>query len=57
MLSRCLETTSGRHAGIRADLTLLEVEPGFPVTLVYGANEVHYVVNVLKLEVVPIGHS
>ena len=36
---------------------LIEVEPGFPVTLVYGANEVHYVVNVLKLELVPIGHS
>jgi hypothetical protein len=36
---------------------LIEVEPGFPVTLVYGANEVRYVVNVLKLELVPIGHS
>ena len=36
---------------------LIEVEPGFPVTLVYGANEVHYVVNVLKLELVPLGHS
>jgi hypothetical protein len=42
----------------RQDLCqLIEVEPGFPVTLVYGANEVHYVVNVLKLELVPIGHS
>ena len=36
---------------------LIEVEPGFPVTLVYGANEVHYVVNVLKLELAPLGHS
>ncbi len=36
---------------------LIEVEPGFPVTLVYGANEVHYVVNVLKQELVAIRHS
>jgi hypothetical protein len=33
---------------------LVEVEPGFPVTLVYGANEVHYVVNVLKQDLVAI---
>jgi hypothetical protein len=36
---------------------LIEVEPGFPVTLVYGANEVHWVVNVLKQELVAIAHS
>jgi hypothetical protein len=35
---------------------LVEVEPGFPVTLVYGPNEVHYVVNVLKQELVAIHH-
>jgi len=36
---------------------LLEVEPGFPVTLTYGFKEVRYTVNVLKLELVPLGHS
>jgi len=33
---------------------LIEVEPGFPVTLVYGAKEVHYVVNVLKQDLVAL---
>lgn len=36
---------------------LLEVEPGFPVTFVYGANEVRYTVNVLKIEPVPLGRG
>jgi hypothetical protein len=36
---------------------LIEVEPGFPVTFVYGENEVHYTINVLKVEPVVIGHS
>lgn len=36
---------------------LLEVEPGFPVTFVYGANEVHYTINVLKIDLVVVGHS
>jgi hypothetical protein len=36
---------------------LLEVEPGFPVTFVYGLNEVHWRVNVLKVEPVVTGHS
>lgn len=36
---------------------LIEVEPGFPVTFVYGANEVHYTVNVLKVTLVVTGHS
>lgn len=31
---------------------LLEVEPGFPQTFVYGANEVRYTINVLKIVVV-----
>ncbi len=31
---------------------LIEVEPGFPVTFVYGENEVHYTINVLKLDLV-----
>ncbi len=29
---------------------LLEVEPGFPETFVYGANDVRYKINVLKIE-------
>jgi hypothetical protein len=36
---------------------LLEVEPGFPETFVYGDNDVRYKVNVLKIEAVPVGHS
>lgn len=36
---------------------LIEVEPGFPVTFVYGPNEVHYTVNVLKVEPVVTGHA
>jgi hypothetical protein len=36
---------------------LIEVEPGFPVTFVYGANEVRYTINVLKFGLVVTGHS
>ena len=36
---------------------LLEVEPGFPVVLTYGENEVKYTVNVQKLGLVVTGHS
>ena len=36
---------------------LIEVEPKFPITFVYGANEVHYTFNVLKMELVVTGHS
>lgn len=36
---------------------LIEVEPGFPVTFVYGENEVHYTINVQKVELVVTGHS
>ncbi len=36
---------------------LLEVEPGFPVVLTYGENEVRYTVNVIKFELVVTGHS
>lgn len=36
---------------------LLEVEPGLPETFVYGANDVRYKINVLKIEPVPTGHS
>ena len=36
---------------------LIEVEPGFPAVFVYGANEVHYTVNVLKIEPVATGET
>ena len=36
---------------------LIEVEPGFPVTFVYGANEVRYTINVHKIELVVIGRA
>lgn len=36
---------------------LLEVEPGFPVTFVYGPNDVRYRINVLKIKPVVTGHS
>jgi hypothetical protein len=36
---------------------LLEVEPGFPETFVYGDNDVRYKINVLKIEAVHAGHS
>jgi hypothetical protein len=36
---------------------LIEVEPGFPVTFIYGPNEVHYTINVLKVELIVTGHS
>ena len=36
---------------------LIEVEPGFPETFVYGPNDVRYRINVLKIEPVVTGHS
>jgi hypothetical protein len=36
---------------------LLEVEPTFPETFVYGENDVRYKINVLKVEPVVTGHS
>jgi hypothetical protein len=36
---------------------LLEVEPGFPQTFVYGPNDVRYRVNVLQIEPIVTGHS
>ena len=36
---------------------LLEVDPEFPVTFVYGAGETHYTFHVLKMQPVPVGHS
>lgn len=36
---------------------LLEVEPGLPITFVYGANETGYTIKLLKAELVVTGHS
>lgn len=36
---------------------LLEVEPGFPIVLTYGENEVRYAIKVLKLDLVIIGRG
>lgn len=36
---------------------LMEVELGFPVTFVYGPNDVRYRINVLKIEPIVTGHS
>jgi hypothetical protein len=36
---------------------LIEVEPKFPITFVYGPNEVRYTFNVLKIELVVTGHD
>jgi hypothetical protein len=36
---------------------LLEAEPGFPLTVVYGPNDVRYKFTVLKVEPVAAGHS
>lgn len=36
---------------------LLEAEPGFPVTFVYGANETQYTIKILKIGLVVTGHS
>jgi len=36
---------------------LLEVEPGFPMTFVYGPGGARYKINVLKVEPVTTGHS
>lgn len=41
----------------RGSCQLLELEQGFPVTFVYGANDVRYKVNVVKIEPVLAGHS
>jgi hypothetical protein len=36
---------------------LLEVDPEFPVTFVYGPGETRYTFHVLKMQPVPVGHS
>lgn len=44
-------------AGTADVCQLLEVEPGFPETFVYGPNDARYKINVLKIEPVVTGHS
>jgi hypothetical protein len=36
---------------------LIEIDPEFPVTFVYGAGETRYTFHVLKMQPVPVGHS
>lgn len=44
------ECTSGLEA-----CQVIEVEPGFPQTFVYGPNEARYKITVLKIEAIPVG--
>jgi hypothetical protein len=59
MVSNDVKSVFGETKCVSGDevCQLLEVEPGFPVTFVYGENEVHYTINVLKIELVVTGHS
>jgi hypothetical protein len=47
--AKCVSGTGGCQ--------LLEAEPGFPLTVVYGPNDVRYKFTVLKVEPVAAGHS
>jgi hypothetical protein len=51
LVSTDVKSTFGDAKCISGDdvCQLLEVEPGFPTTFVYGYNEIHYTVNVLKI--------
>jgi hypothetical protein len=59
LVSRDVKSIFGEGKCLEGDETcqLLEVELGFPVTFVYGANETRYKINVLKIEPVATGHS
>jgi hypothetical protein len=59
LVSRDVRSIFGEGKCLEGDeiCQLLEVEPGFPVTFAYGANEVRYRINVLKIELVVTGHS
>lgn len=48
---KCL---TGGEGGEGKACELFEVEPGFPETFVYGANEVHYTIKVTKIELVVV---
>ena len=59
MVSNNVTTVEGEGKCLSGTDTcqLLEVEPGFPEIFVYGANDVRYKINVLKIEPVVVGHS
>lgn len=56
LVSADVESVFGETRCVTGDQVcqLIEAEPGFPVVFVYGANEVHYTINVLKVEAVPV---
>jgi hypothetical protein len=49
--ARCVSGGDGQSC------QLIEVEPGLPVTFVYGSNETRYTIKLLKTELVVTGHS
>ncbi len=51
------EIFGGKCASGTDTCQLLELEPEFPVTFVYGENGVRYKINILKVEPVVTGHS
>lgn len=59
MVSNDVKSTFGDAKCISGDdvCQLLEAEPGFPITFVYGYNEVRYAINVVKVYPVVTGHS
>ena len=59
MISNEVKSTFGDAKCVSGDevCQLLEVEAGLPTTFVYGYNEVHYTINVLKIYPVVTGRS
>lgn len=59
MVSNDVKSTFGDAKCISGDdvCQLLEAEPGFPITFVYGGGETHYTIKVLKIYPVVTGHS
>jgi hypothetical protein len=59
MVSNDVKSTFGDAKCISGDdvCQLLEAEPGFPTTFVYGAGETHYTIKVLKIYPVVTGRS
>jgi hypothetical protein len=59
LVSRDVSSIFGEVKCLEGDeiCQLVEVEPGFPVVFVYGANEVRYRINVLKIEPVAVAHN
>jgi hypothetical protein len=56
LVSTDVRSVFGEGRCVSGDETcqLIEVEPGFPETFVYGVNEVHYTINVLKVKLVVV---